>query len=98
MTFSDFKSTLSDDTPPDLPAPLLRALWYDAKDDWERAHEIAQDVPGADGAWVHAYLHREEGDEWNANYWYRRAGRSMPQESLDEEWEKLVGHFVPRSF
>jgi len=96
MTLSDFKSTLSADTPPDLPAPLLRALWYDAKGNWERAHEIAQDIPGADGAWVHAYLHREEGDEWNANYWYRRAGRTMPDQTLEEEWEAIVQELLGR--
>lgn len=97
MTLSDFKSTLSADTPPDLPSPLLRALWYDARGDWKRAHEIAQDVPGADGAWVHAYLHREEGDEWNANYWYRRAGRKMPEQTLEEEWEAIVQELLDRS-
>lgn len=90
MQFDAFKATLRKDAPPPVDNPLLRALWYDAKGDWDRAHDIAQDVPDADGSWVHAYLHRVEGDEWNANYWYRRAGRTMPDLSLQEEWEQLV--------
>ena len=69
---------------------VLRALWWDARGDWQKAHEIAQDVPGADGAWVHAYLHRKEGDEGNAAYWYRRAGRETAEGDLRGEWEKIV--------
>ena len=56
---------------------VLLALWWDAHGDWNKAHEIAQDVSGADGAWVHAYLHRREGDVSNAGYWYRQAGRKV---------------------
>jgi hypothetical protein len=68
----------------------LLALWWDAKGDWEKAHEIAQDVAGADGAWVHAYLHRKEGDVGNAGYWYRRAGRDVARGGLRVEWEGIV--------
>jgi hypothetical protein len=96
MQLNAFKATLQQDTPPPFDNPLLRALWYDAKGDWDRAHQIAQDVSGPDGDWVHAYLHRVEGDEWNANYWYRRAGRSMPDLSLKEEWAQLVEAFLER--
>lgn len=71
--------------PADLP-PLLAALWHERRGDWDAAHRIAQDVEDADGAWVHAYLHRREGDAGNAAYWYRRAGRSPASGSLDEEW------------
>lgn len=81
-------------TPPQgISAPLL-ALWYDAKGDWERAHDIAQDLGSKEGDWIHAYLHRKEGDEGNAAYWYRRAGKPFPVGvSLQEEWEQLVQHF-----
>jgi hypothetical protein len=69
-------------------------LWYAHHGDWDRAHDIAQDMPGRDGAWLHAYLHRVEGDAFNAGYWYRRADRPEPTESLTEEWETLAAHFT----
>ncbi len=74
----------------------LLALWWDAKGDWDRAHEIAQDVGGADGAWVHAYLHRKEGDLGNAVYWYRQAGRGAASGDLRVEWEEIVGEMLGR--
>lgn len=74
----------------------LLALWWDGKEDWHRAHEIAQNVTGADGAWVHAYLHRKEGDAGNAAYWYRRAGRPMPEGDLRGEWEGMVREMLAR--
>lgn len=70
--------------------PLLAALWHDARGDWARAHELAQSVDTADGAWVHAYLHRKEGDLPNADYWYRRAGRRRPAGTLPEEWAEIA--------
>jgi hypothetical protein len=73
--------------------PLLAAMWWDSQGDWERAHELAQSVNTANGAWVHAYLHRKEGDLGNAEYWYRRAGRQRPTSSLDEEWGEIVSAF-----
>ena len=76
-----------------LQGPLL-ALWWDAKGDWERAHEVAQDVSGADGAWVHAYLHRKEGDLANAGYWYRRAGRKVASGDHRAEWETMVAELL----
>ncbi len=94
MTFEEFKRSLRQPAPPADLSPLLQALWHEGKGDWHAAHNIAQDVPGPNGAWAHAYLHRVEGDNWNANYWYRRAGRSMPEYSLKEEWEALVKHFL----
>jgi hypothetical protein len=69
---------------------LLLALWWDSKGDWKKAHEIAQDVAGAKGAWVHAYLHRKEGDAGNAAYWYRVAGRVAAGGSFRSEWEGIV--------
>ena len=80
--------------PPALTDSLLKALWHDAKGDWGTAHAIAQDIHSRDGAWMHAYLHRKEGDIWNANYWYRQAGRDMPKISLQEEWEELALYFL----
>lgn len=69
---------------------FLQALWYDARDDWDRAHALAQEAGGRDGAWVHAYLHRKEGDDGNARYWYARAGRQAAAGGLDEEWTEIV--------
>jgi hypothetical protein len=68
----------------------LSGLWWDAKGDWKRAHESAQQDEGRDGSWVHAYLHRKEGDQGNAAYWYSRAGRTVSPESLDAEWVSIV--------
>ena len=89
MTLDEFRATLSDSSPPDVP-PALVALWHDARGDWQKAHEVAQDVGDASGSWVHAYLHRKEGDEGNAAYWYLRAGRSPSSGTLDEEWEAIA--------
>jgi hypothetical protein len=90
MTLQQFEATLSEEAPPRDVTNALAAMWYDGKGDWEQAHLIAQDIPTTDGSWVHAYLHRKEGDAWNANYWYRRAGRSMPDCSLGQEWKEMV--------
>ncbi len=75
--------------PPGL-SPVLHALWLDARGDWDGAHELAQEAGGRDGAWVHAYLHRKEGDAMNAAYWYARAGRPVATSSLAEEWRAIV--------
>ena len=71
----------------------LQALWHDARGDWERAHEVCQQAKNRDGDWVHAYLHRKEGDTGNAGYWYARAGRTMPATGvpLEAEWADIVG-------
>jgi hypothetical protein len=74
----------------------LLALWWDAKGDWERAHEVAQDVAGRDGAWVHAYLHRKEGDLGNSAYWYRQAERAVATGDFRVEWEGIVGEMLGR--
>ena len=89
MTLAEFNATLDSNTPPAV-SPALVALWHDAKGDWSRAHEVAQDVDDATGAWVHAYLHRKEGDESNAGYWYRRAGKPVEHGPLDAEWARIV--------
>ena len=89
MTLEEFRKTLSAKTPPAALPPALRALWHDGRGDWEAAHEVAQNIEGPVGAWVHAYLHRKEGDLGNAGYWYRRAGRPMAAGSLDAEWTAI---------
>ena len=94
MSFEEFKQSLSDQKPPSGCVPLLEALWHDGKGDWEASHDIAQDIHTSEGSWIHAYLHRKEGDRWNAGYWYRRAGKPMPDYTLDQEWEELVQWFL----
>jgi hypothetical protein len=93
MSYDEFISSLSSAEPPQKMSPLLKALWYDGRNDWEGSHEIAQDIHDRNGSWIHAYLHRKEGDLSNARYWYNMAGRSLPSVSLKEEWESLVKEF-----
>lgn len=94
MTLAGFIDSLNGAEPPQGLLPLLEALWWDAKGDWARAHEIAQEIDSADAAWVHAYLHRKEGDIGNAGYWYRQAGRPQISRDLDAEWQQIVEHFI----
>jgi hypothetical protein len=89
MTLEEFKATLAAAAPPSV-TPLLLALWHDARGEWDEAHSIAQDVDDAPGAWVHAYLHRKEGDLGNADYWYRRAGQPIATDPLDAERDRIV--------
>jgi hypothetical protein len=93
MTLVDFKATLKAPAPPAVPA-LLLALWHDGRGDWEKAHTLAQDVDAASGAWVHAYLHRKEGDLGNAGYWYRRANQPIATDSLEAEWDRIAGFLL----
>jgi hypothetical protein len=89
VSVADFRASLSGATPaPGLDAPLA-GLWWAAKGQWDAAHKIVQDEPGADAAWVHAYLHRVEGDLGNAGYWYRQAGQPVAKDSLETEWERI---------
>ena len=90
MNFNSFKESLQNSTPPEGISPYLKALWYDGKNDWETAHNIIQDIENNNGSWIHAYLHRKEGDIWNADYWYRRANKKRPDVSLEEEWGNIV--------
>jgi hypothetical protein len=96
MTLEEFRHSLTAATPPAGLRPVLQALWHDGRGDWEAAHTVAQDVPDPDGAWVHAYLHRKEGDAGNAAYWYRRAKQPVCRESLDAEWASIVAAFLER--
>lgn len=90
MTPQDFRNSLSQDHPPPQLSLALAGLWWDAKGDWQRAHESAQQDEGPAGSWVHAYLHRKEGDVSNARYWYGRAQKPVPELSLKEEWESIA--------
>ena len=87
---ADFKATLADAKPAAGLSPPLAGLWWAAKGDWDAAHKIVQDEDDANSAWVHAYLHRVEGDLSNAGYWYRRAGQPVAKDPLDAEWQRIV--------
>jgi hypothetical protein len=90
MTFDEFLASINNDLPASELSETLTSLWWDKKGNWDRAHAIAQEIPTTQGSAVHAYLHREEGVLWNADYWYGRAGRTRPEISLEEEWAQLV--------
>ena len=90
MSTADFRASLSAAAPAPSLEPPLAALWWAAKGDWDAAHKIVQDEETPEAAWVHAYLHRVEGDLGNAGYWYRRAGKPVAEDALDAEWERIV--------
>jgi hypothetical protein len=90
MTLGELKASLKKAKPPAGLAPALAALWWAGKDKWDEAHRMVMNEGGKDCAWVHAYLHRAEGDLDNARYWYRQARRSVPAGSLPEEWRKIA--------
>ena len=91
MTIEEFRASLRESHPPAGLSALLSALWWDGKGNFDRAHDIAQDdTSGQEAAWVHAYLHRREGDNENAGYWYKRAHQPHPETSPDEEWRQIT--------
>jgi hypothetical protein len=94
MSKSLFHESLTHPEPPAHFSVLLKSLWHDKKEDWKKAHDLVDSLPGAEAAWVHAYLHRKEGDSWNADYWYARAKKIRPSYTLEDEWEELVNHFI----
>jgi hypothetical protein len=96
MDKSLFTISLQDQTPPPGVNVFLESLWYEKQGNWQKAHDLVEHVNGVEGAWVHAYLHRVEGDEWNADYWYRRAGKQRTGATLGEEWESLVDYFLKK--
>lgn len=96
MDLGQFQASLDRAEPPASLSRPLQALWYEAKGDWSRAHDIAQDEDSMAGAWVHAYLHRVEGDLGNAGYWYRRANRPRAEQPLREEWRAMVEELLAR--
>ena len=96
MVYDDFEAAVVGGSPPPGAPTLVQALWHEARGDWDAAHAIAQADDGPDGAWVHAYLHRAEGDLGNAGYWYRRAGRPVADGSLDDERRAIVRELLQR--
>ena len=90
MDLETFKSSVENAAPPAELSTALQALWQDAKGNWDTAHKLAQDTPDSIGSWVHAYLHRVEGDESNADHWYKRADRPHSKAPLPEEWEEIA--------
>jgi hypothetical protein len=89
MSFEEFKASLEAPKPPEV-SPELQALWHARKGNWERAHEIAQEIHTPPGSWIHAHLHREEGDLSNASYWYSLAGKPVSKSELSQEWDEIV--------
>lgn len=94
LTFTQFKQSLAEDNPPKDISVYLQALWYDAKNNWHKAHDLINDMEDNTAAWIHAYLHRKEGDISNAHYWYNRANKTMPLLSLDTEWEDITDTII----
>ncbi|MEM0970839.1 MAG: hypothetical protein AAF191_18050 [Verrucomicrobiota bacterium] len=97
MTYDDFLSTLDQEgSPPHTWSIALRSLWYAKRDDWHAAHDLVNDLHTSDGSWVHAHLHRVEGDLGNAGYWYAKAGRPRRQnhDDLDGEWEEITRNLL----
>ena len=90
MTFEEFSVSAQKGDPPTGVTPALAALWHDRCGDWTKAHEIAQSIQDSTGSWVHAYLHRKEGDPENAAYWYTQAGQPIASDSLDAEWTRIA--------
>jgi hypothetical protein len=96
VNLDEFRKSLAASEPPAGLTHALAGLWWDAKGDWARAHESAQHDSGEAGSWVHAYLHRKEGDLGNAGYWYGRAGRPVCREVLEAEWSGIVKALLRR--
>lgn len=90
MNIAAFEASVKEDAPPDGFDAPVQALWWDAKGDWKRAHELVDELENPEGMAVHAYLHRKEGEQSNAEYWYRLAGRGYYREGLSDEWEALA--------
>ncbi|NJB86995.1 hypothetical protein GGR26_002772 [Lewinella marina] len=96
MTRQEFDDSLSAASPPADAGLPLSSLWWISRNQWQKAHDLIDQAPGSDCAWVHAHLHRIEGDDANASYWYRRAGREKPNYGLVKEREVLLEHFLSR--
>lgn len=93
-SYMEFEETLIQQSPSASWSEALSAMWFDVKGDWEASHNIAQDMHDNNGSWIHAYLHRKEGDKFNAGYWYRMAGKTFPNKNLEEEQRQLVEYFL----
>ncbi len=93
MTLFDFKNSLDNNEPPEC-SVYLQSLWHDGKGDWMQAHRIVKGLPDGNASWIHAYLHRKEGDLPNAKYWYDLAEKRVPDLNIDDEWHQLVTYFI----
>ena len=96
MDITAFRKSLDETTPPLGLTVHLESLWHDGKENWVRAHEIIQDMEDETASWIHAYLHRKEGDTWNADYWYRKAGKIRSTLSPGDEWVSLVNYCLQK--
>ena len=94
MNYNVFIKSLENDSPPNELSSLMKAMWYAKIDQWDKAHHIAQDITSETGSWIHAYLHRVEGDQPNANYWYQRANREPSSINLDDEAEQIIMYIL----
>lgn len=94
MTLEQFRASIGQAAAPEKLSPALKALWEDAKGNWSLAHLIAQELEDETGSWIHAYLHRKEGDLGNAGYWYRRANQPTAHDALEEEWTRIVSRLL----
>ena len=90
MTINQYLASLAKDSPPKGISPYLKALWLERRGDWKQAHEIVQEIDDSTAAWLHAYIHRREGDQNNAAYWYAQANKPVSQATLDDEWTEIV--------
>src|SRR6187399_1063436 len=97
MTLAQFRETLTSTEPPPGLSAALAALWHDGRGDWDAAHRVAQDIDTPEGAWIHSYLHRKEGDPSNAAYWYRRAAKPVSPVPLADEWDAIVTALLAQS-
>ena len=94
MDLESFRQSLSDPQPPQDASLALKALWHESNGDWDKAHDLCNEAGNVEGDWVHAYLHRVEGDLSNADYWYRRAGHQRPAVPTDQEWSDMVADLL----
>jgi hypothetical protein len=94
MNLQGLKESLSFAQPPVNVSAYIKALWYDANGNWDEAHKLIQDINDANASWIHAYLHRKEGDISNADYWYSKAGKTRPSVSLNMEWEQIADELL----
>ncbi len=93
-SYEDFMKSLKAEAPPLNWPEAIKALWHDAKDDWDASHDIAQDMHTEIGSWLHAYLHRKEGDDFNARYWYTKAHKNFPKIDLKEEQRQIIRYLI----
>jgi hypothetical protein len=97
MTLTEFQLSTKQDAPPAGLSLALQSLWFDARGDWDKAHDLAQQEGDSTGAWVHAYLHRKEGDASNARYWYAQARKPAYSGSLEDEWAAISEALLSKS-